>query len=278
MIAGPVVEVNTEGAKISKKRVQEEVPIYEEHSVDRDLLVEGQHNLREYFQSQGYFEAEVNFQEGRVVNGKQEIDYQVNLGLRHRLMAVDISGNHYFNTPTLRQRMLMQPKSFELRRGRYSDAYLRRDEEALTDLYKSNGFRDVKVNGRAVDDYKNRKGDIGVFITVDEGKQWLVANLTITGPQKLDLASVIRTLSSSAGQPFSEFSVATDRDAILAQYFRNGFAGATFEWNSTPAAESNRVNLEYRITEGSQQFVRQVLVEGLHTTKQKLRTKQTRLS
>ena len=275
--AGPVVELKATGAKISKKRVQEEVPIYEEHSVDRDLLVEGERNLRDYFQSQGYFEAQATFREGRIENDRQEIDYTINLGVRHRLMAVDITGNRFFSKQTLRERMLMQPKSFELRRGRYSDAYLRRDQDAITELYRSNGFRDAKVVGRAVDDYKGRRGDIAVFLAIDEGSQYLVANLTITGSKKLDLSSVTRTLSSAAGQPFSDLNVATDRDAILAYYFRNGFAGATFEWNSTPAADPHRVDLEFRITEGSRQFVRQVLVEGLRTTKQKLVDQQVQL-
>ena len=31
------------------------MPIYEEHAVDQDLLVEGANNLRDYLQSQGYF-------------------------------------------------------------------------------------------------------------------------------------------------------------------------------------------------------------------------------
>lgn len=280
---GPIVEVKATasgGGKknlVSKKRIRDDVPIYEEHSVDRDLLAEGQRNLRDYFQAKGYFDAKVTFEEGRVVNGKQEIDYAIDLGERHRLMAVDIVGNHFFSTHILKERMLTLPKSFEMRRGRYSDAYLRRDQDAIADLYKSNGFRDVKVAGRAVDDYKGRQGDIGVFITVDEGPQWLVANLTITGQEKLDLSSVIRTLSSSAGQPFSEFNVAADRDTILAHYFSHGFASATFEWASTPAAEANRVNLEFHINEGQQQFVRDVRVEGLQTTKQKLVDQQIRM-
>ena len=160
--AGPVVEVKADGAKISKKNAfKEEVPIFEEHTVDRDLLVEGQRNLRDYFQSQGYFDAKTTFQEGRVVNGKQEIDYQIEPGMRHRLMAVLIDGNHFFSKQVIRERMLTVPKSFEIRRGRYSDAFLRRDEATITDLYRANGFRDVKVSGRAVDDYQDRKGDIG---------------------------------------------------------------------------------------------------------------------
>ena len=166
--------------------------------------------------------------------------------------------------------MLTVPKSFEIRRGRYSDAYLRRDEETITDLYRANGFRDVKVSGRAVDDYQGRKGDIAVFVDIDEGTEWLVGKLTITGQEKLDISDVIKTLSSSEGQPFSEFNVAADRDTILDRYFRNGFAGATFEWDSKPSAQPNHVDLDFHITEGKQQFVREVLVEGLHTTRQKL--------
>jgi outer membrane protein insertion porin family len=276
--AGPVVEVNATGAKISKKRIQEEVPIYEEHSVDRDLLVEGQRNLRDYLQSQGYFDARATFQEGRIVDGKQEIVYQITLGLRHRLMAVVISGNRYFGNRAIRERMLIQPKSFEIRRGQYSDAYLRRDQDAISELYRSNGFRDVKIAARAVDDYEGRKGDIAVFVNIDEGAQWLVGKLTVTGQEKLDLSAVIPTLSSSEGQPFSEFNVAADRNTILAKYFSSGFAGVTFEWNSTPSTEANRMDLEFHINEGRQQFVREVLVEGLHTTKQRLIDRQVSLN
>ena len=267
---GPIVEVKAEGAKISNRRLREEVPIYEEHSVDHDLLVEGQNNLRDYFQAKGYFDSKTTFQEGRIVNGRQEIDFVIELGMRHRLAAIFITGNHFFDTHQLRERMLIAPKSFENRRGRYSDAYLRRDQQTLSDLYRSNGFRDVRVNGRAVDDYEGRAGDIAVFLTIDEGPQWLVGKLTIMGVEKLNLTSVIATLSSAAGQPYSEFNVAADRDTILAAYFRNGFASATFEWNSSPSTETNRVDLEFRLTEGKQQFVRDVLVEGLHTTKQSL--------
>jgi len=64
-----------------------------------------------------------------------------------------------------------------------------------------------------------------------------------------------------------------DRDAILARYFEGGFPKATFEWSSKPAAEDpHRVDLVFRITEGQQQFVREVLInpEGLRTTRPSL--------
>ena len=86
----------------------------------------------------------------------------------------------------------------------------------------------------------------------------------------LDRAVALAKLSSIAGQPFSEFNVAVDRDTILAQYSEKGFPQATFEWSSDPAAEPHHVRLRYVIHEGSQQFVRQVVVTGNRMTRTKL--------
>src|SRR5205823_6218202 len=57
--AGPRIQLNTIGAKISRGRLRRLIPIFEEHAVDNDLLLEGTNNLRDYLQSQGYFEAQV---------------------------------------------------------------------------------------------------------------------------------------------------------------------------------------------------------------------------
>lgn len=77
--AGPVVDVKPVGAKVSNKTLRQNVPVYEEHTVDRDLLVEGQRNLQDAFQDAGYFEAEVEFKEQRLKNDREEIDYLINL-------------------------------------------------------------------------------------------------------------------------------------------------------------------------------------------------------
>ena len=55
--SGPELEVNVSGDKISNGRLRQLIPIYEERTVDRSLLIEGQGNLLEYLQSQGYLEA-----------------------------------------------------------------------------------------------------------------------------------------------------------------------------------------------------------------------------
>ncbi|HEV2448446.1 MAG TPA: BamA/TamA family outer membrane protein, partial [Candidatus Sulfopaludibacter sp.] len=209
--------------------------------------------------------------EQRVANDNATIDYLVNTGPRHKLVYVQIDGNRYFGAGTIRERMFLRRAQFlEFPHGRYSENLLRRDEDSIRNLYLTNGFRDVKVSHRIQDDYLGRKGYIAVFLQIEEGPQYIVDNLQVTGIESLDKNSILAVVSSSAGQPFSEFTVAVDRDAILAKYFEKGFASATFEWNSKPASAPNRVDLSYVIHEGPQQFVRQVIYSGNKVTRAKL--------
>ena len=276
---GPLVDVRIAGAKMSPGTIRETIPIYEEHAIDADLLAEGTSDLRAYFQAQGYFDTTVTFEGQKVATGGNiEIDYEVHRGILHREVNLEIAGNHYFNTQTIRERMFIAPRSFEFRRGRYSEAYRRRDTDSILALYESNGFRDAKVNSRVVDDYKGRAGDLAVYFTIEEGPQYTVAALEIKGAKALDLSKITGSLSSQPGQPFSEFSVASDRETIIGQYGDRGFAHATFEWDSKPGTLPHTVDLEFAIQEGEQQFVREVVITGLRITRPELVNKQLELN
>lgn len=269
--AGPRIQVQTIGAKLSQGELRRYVPIFEERTVDHDLLEEGSRNLEDYLQSEGYYEAEVEFKEQRVIEDRATIDYLINTGPRHRLVYIQIDGNHYFTAETIRERMFLRRAQFlQFPHGRYSENLVRRDEDSIRNLYLSNGFLDVKVTHRNQDNYLGRPGELAVFIQIDEGPQYLIDHLQVTGIQSLDQPGVVASLNCSPGQPFSEFTVAVDRDAILARYFEKGFANATFEWSSQPAAEPHRLDLSYVIHEGSQQFVRQVIYSGNKVTRSKL--------
>lgn len=266
--AGPRINVNTIGAKVSQGKLRRYIPIYEEHTVDHDLLAEGARNLQDYFESAGYYEADVQFKQQRVTNDQASIDYLINTGKRHKLVYIQIKGNRYFSTDMLTDRMFLRTANFlQFPHGRYSENLVARDEDTIRSLYESNGFRDVEVTHTSQDDYQGKVGNIAVFIQIKEGPQYFIDTLQVTGIEKLKEPQLLGTLNSIAGQPFSEFNVAVDRDTILARYFEKGFPSATFEWSSKPAAQPHRVTLSYVIHEGEQQFVRQVIYSGNKVTR-----------
>jgi outer membrane protein insertion porin family len=136
--AGSPVVLSITGAKVSRSRLRRLVPVFEEQSVDLDLLVEGKNNLTDYLQTQGYFDAKVDFSSQTQPDGTLNIVYTVDRGERHRLKLLAIQGNRYFDTKTVRERMLVTPASTQIRRGRYSAGLLEHDVNAIRDLYRSN--------------------------------------------------------------------------------------------------------------------------------------------
>jgi outer membrane protein assembly complex protein YaeT len=269
--SGPPVDVRVRGVKISAGRLRSILPIYEERTVDRDLLNEGTRDLATYLESQGYFDAKVSYSIAQPPNGSQLIDYQVDKGVRHKIVKLAIQGNHYFDEDTIRERMSILPATFiRYRYGRFREEYLERDLNSIRDLYRSNGFRDVDVTAKKEDDYQGKGGQIAIFIQIKEGPQWFVSKLSFRGVSTDDERALRLKLQSTEGQPYSDLSVASDRDAILDYYFNNGYAEAKFEFTATPAAEPQHMNLEFAVTAGSRLYVRDVLISGLYRTKPEL--------
>jgi outer membrane protein insertion porin family len=264
--AGPIIKVAAAGAKVSKGRLKKYVPVYQEGTVDRDLLTEGARNLRDYFQARGYPDVDVTFREEPEQNGQQTIEYYVSKGDKKKLVHLGFEGNKYFTDETLEERMFLKPKSIQFFHGRYSEGFRARDEEAIANLYKANGFRDVKVASFVTDNFHGKSDQIAVTFRITEGSQWTVAKLVINGVNRMSREAVESRLTLSPGQPYSDVNVASDRNSLMTLYSTQGFASASFQYSVRESDQPNQVELTYDIVEGQQQFVRDVLVMGLQRT------------
>jgi outer membrane protein insertion porin family len=267
---GPVVRVEASGAKVRQGRLKKLIPVFEERAVDRDLLLEGAGELTEYFQTKGYFDTKVNFISENTADGQLHIEYAIARGQRHKLVKVNIEGNHYFDRKTIVERMFVAPASFQLRHGRYSGSMMERDRGAISELYRSNGFLEVKVTSREEGDFGGKSGAVAVFVEVQEGRQWFVSSVAMEGVSPENEASVRAVLQGGPGQPFSEANIAADRDSILGYYYSAGYPDAAFEYRNQESDKPGQMDVRYKITEGPRYLVREVLIGGLKTTRPQL--------
>ncbi len=277
IVPGPRVLVRVEGEDFSQKQLRRYLPIYAEGVVDEDLLAEGARNLRDYLQTEGYFSADVDFFLEHNSEELVQVVYRARRGERQQLVRVEISGNQYFDRDTIRERLLIQEKNLDLRRGRFSESLLARDAEVVRDLYRSNGFRDVQVASRFERNARGEEGDLAVSFTITEGKQTVVEDLVITGAEKIPAERFYGQLASAPGQPFSEVNVATDRELILAEYFNAGYQDADLVWTPIPTGDPYKMKLGYEIREGEALFVRRPIVSGLVSTSPALVDKQIQI-
>ena len=275
---GPRVQLRVEGAEFSRAELRRYVPVFEEGVVDDDLLEEGRRNLRDVLQSRGYFNVQVEVDRTRGLEGEVALVYRVDRGPRHSMVRLDIRGHSFFDLETIRERMLVQEKTFSMRRGRFNETLLARDLQAIEDLYVANGFRDVKVTSRVEDNYREHEGDLAVFIQIEEGSPTFVEEVRIRGTENIPADQFYPDLASAVGQVFSELNVATDRDLILGTYFDNGFQDARFSWRAEPGSEPRTVIIDYEIQEGESLFVRRPIVSGLDHTRGSLVDNQIRIT
>jgi outer membrane protein insertion porin family len=268
---GPKVRIVAEGAKISRGDLKKYVPVYEAETLNRDILVRGVGNLRDYFQDKGYFDVQIDFDTRRMNPDLETVTYTIVPGVRHTLVKLSIKGNKYFDSDEIRNRMFLHAAGLlYLRHGRYSEGFARRDERAIEALYDSNGFRDAHANIKIIDDYKGKRGDVAAVVQIQEGPQYLVSKLEISGVPDADRAEILANMASVAGQPFSQTNVSIDRDYILLRYQSLGYPDSSFDFRATPGPDPHRMALRYIVTLGPRRFVRDVLVTGLGHTRRRL--------
>lgn len=266
---GPVVDVRLEGAKLGRGKIKKLVPIYEENAVDEDLLNEGARNLRDYFQSQGYFDVRVSYtQEQQPGSDRRDVVYKIDRNERHKFVELVITGNHYFSREEIRERMEIQPAGGLLVHGLFSTSMMGRDVLSILNLYGSNGFRQARVVPEVIDNYQGKKGRIKVALTIEEGPQTTVGKLNIEGNSALATSDIRNLISATEGQPYSDAMVINDQTEVTDAYFNRGFPQMKLDYQTQPEPEDgNKIDITYKITEGPQIFVDKVLFSGLHYTK-----------
>ena len=279
---GPVVKVEVEGAPMNADRVRRLVPIFEEGSVDEDLLNEGSRRLRDYYQRLGYFDASVQHNQPSSNAGEVKIQYTVKLGPKRRVARVLVAGNRYFDSATLIDLLSVHAAGTLDRHGAYSQALVAADVSTLEAVYRNNGFSEVKVvaetstpetgledPGASADPPGDPKAaPLTVTYRIDEGPQMRVGTVRIEGNAHMNAGMLTPLLNTVPGQLLSPRSLAGDRDALLSQYMSRGFNQVSVDVAQQPEAQdAHKTDVVFTIHEGEQTFVRNVLITGIHYTR-----------
>jgi outer membrane protein insertion porin family len=271
---GPEVKVVVEGAKISKSRLHLLVPIFEEGTIDNDLLNEGIHNMRDFQQQQGYFGAKVDVKVVGENTPAESVVFTVDRGKKHKVVAVNLKGNKYFTNDLLFERMRVQKANAYLRSGRYSPALVQGDVSSIQALYRTNGFdeatvtTDVKEITSAPGAKPLKVGEIAVTYTISEGPQQTFGKVDLSGVDANRQKDVRGLMNTQAGQPFSLTTLSGDRDTVLQYYLSHGFEQAKIEIKQTKETnDPEKTDVSLNVTEGQQVFIDKVLLSGVEKTK-----------
>ncbi|HEV2992441.1 MAG TPA: POTRA domain-containing protein [Candidatus Angelobacter sp.] len=261
---GEKVAINVQGAHVWGRTQKKLIPIYQENSVDADLVQEGANNLVSYFQSKGFFDAKVTSRMDQNSAGTTVV-YVIEKGKKGKVNSIFVRGNHNFPEDDLLSHITVAKGHF-LSHGKYSQQVLRKSVKNLEAIYKNAGYSQATVTPNVVND---DRGNLKITFQVNEGTQDVVQNLRIEGNNTIPEAELApKGLNLVAGKPYSAQLLDKDRDQIIATYLDRGYLTATFKAVSRPLKnDPHHVDVVYTIEEGPQ--VRTVTVEtlGSHHTR-----------
>jgi outer membrane protein insertion porin family len=277
---GPKVAVRISGARVSwvpflgEREKRKLIPIYQEESLDPDLVEEGKRNLTNYYQAKGYFDVHVN---ADLQQPAQEISlvYQVDRGKKHKVAQVAFRGNYHIDANELKEHVAVR-KSSLLARGKFSDKSLRQSISELKALYVDRGFEEVAITPQ-VDD---KEPKIDVTFQIAEGQQTQVEAVNFQGNQNFEAAALSPPggFLIRSGAPFAPGRLSKDRGRILAVYLDHGYLRADVKTkvNRHPD-DRHKVDVTYEIAEGQPVRIAELAIVGEKRTRPWLIAKTTDL-
>lgn len=254
VVQGPKIDIKIAGAHVWGRTQKKLIPMYQESSVDPDLVHEGEQNLASYFQSKGFFDVKVR---SDIRQGPQgtKILYQITKGPRGKVSEIEIHGNQKYSDKQLESRLAVSEAKWYLpffSHGKFSDQLLRTSVNNLEKFYQSVGYRDAKVTPSV----KNDNEHLTIIFQVDEGTRDIVDSLKLAGNKSLTEGELApKGLNLEPGKPFSTDLLNKDRDRIVATYLDKGFLTMAFRARVTPLkSDPHRIQVVYSIEEGPQVY------------------------
>ncbi len=267
---GPIVNVRTEGAKLSPipflsdRQMRRLIPIYSEGTIDRDLVEEGQQNLIDFFQKKGYSDAKVNI-DFQKKSDQILLVYQIDRGKKHKVEAISFHGNRQISDQDLLAQVTVK-RSHLWSHGSVSPKLLKQSVSNLEAIYRDKGYESVKVTSKIVPDGLKLR----ISFDIDEGPQTLVDNVEITG----NISVPANELAAPAGfqlrpgGPYSPRRLSDDRNRITATYLNRGYLNADVKATITRRSDDrHRVIVSYIIDERQRVTVNSVLFLGQKQTR-----------
>ena len=199
--------------------------------------------------------------------------YTVELGKRHVVDTVTVTGNKYFSTQLITERLSVRPNSFLDRYGAFSQQLVAQDVSSIKALYMSNGFSAVTVTPKFTDSDTGggKPGKISHFkidYVIDEGTQRRIGKYDIEGATAEQLIDVRPYLNAQVGQPYSAVNINQDRNLVQTYLYSKGYDNALVSLFQQPEPDHpDAVDFTMNVDAGKQFFVRKVIVSGVERTK-----------
>lgn len=267
-----VGEVQIQGVTQLKVRsLEKQLTVKKNDLLNEASLEQDRQKILETYRDKGYTDTKVEYKvEMDDTTNRARIVYSVSESSRTVIHSVTFEGNSALKARELRKVMKTKPKnllSFISKTGRLQNEQLDQDLTALRDLYQNRGYVDVQIGSPRTE---TRKGDqIDLIIPITEGAQYRVGKVDLSGANVFTNDELSGSMKTVEGSVFSPKNLRDDIKSIQDKYGTRGYVD--LQANATTSSGGpEKIDVAFRVEEGSQAYVEHVNISGNTKTRDKV--------
>ncbi len=216
------------------------------------------------------------------INDRQEatITFDIDEGDKVYVTDIRFEGNTVFKDKELKKVMLTKEKwflSFITGRGGYKEEMTKVDRDIIADQYYNEGYIQVSVKGPVVNLLPDKKS-IELLYEIEEGKQFFVGKLDVSGDILKDKQGLLNSMTLHAGDVFSRKVMREDMLRINDLYADTGFAYVNVTPETQVDEQANKVDIVYDIEQGIKARIGHINISGNTRTRDKVVRRQVKLA
>jgi outer membrane protein insertion porin family len=264
---GPRVALEIEG--IGARQRRRILKLLDEHwieAIGAEYVYEDAADLiRNDLLSRGYYAADVSWDEEPARDGKA-VRFRVDPGHPVRVDSVILEGQEAIPEERIRRQMLTRPASVFSRRL-VEPSVLREDLAAIRNLYRDQGFLDVRVDPPRI--RLSATGDSAVVtLRITEGPRYLVSRVEVPEGLAIPPERLLEWAAMAEGEVFSPSRRAEAEGALRTRLDGEGFPDARVSSRFT--TENSGVTIVFEVEPGVRKRVGEIRLQGNTRTKEKI--------
>jgi outer membrane protein insertion porin family len=222
--------------------------------------------IKDAYKKIGRSEVQVSYRLVQLPNGRVDVVFKVAEGDKTGVREIKFVGNQAVSSYRLNS--LMQTTSMNwLSWFKNSDVYdpdrLAQDQEAIRKYYMKNGYADFRITNTDVAYRGQPDAGYVVTITVDEGAQYHVSDVSVTSHlAKVSNASLQPLVKLHAGDVYNATAVDDSVNAITRELAREGYAFSDVRPHGQRDEATHQIAVAFTVDDGPKVYIERIDVAG----------------
>ena len=255
--------------KLAVDKIKGKIDLVEGAIVPPGSLTKNAEKIRLFYEEEGYYQARVEGREERLSAQEVAVTFDIVEGEKFDVGEIRIVGNKYLKEKDIKGKLQTSEVFLWFFGGTLKREELRRDLDRIRAYYLDNGFLDIAVAEPEIQ-IDQKKGQLRVVISVEEGAQYRIGNLTVTGASLFPESEIRGLIRSQAGGIFSRETLQADVVAVTDRYAERGYLFADVAPVTDMRRDERIVHVSMEITEGRQAFLNRIEIVGNARTRDKV--------